>query len=67
MRQTSFAGAWHAEQARLPGHPVAEDDAHAVEAARPDDCDCSPLAEDLPCWPCFRAGFHAPNPEVTDG
>jgi hypothetical protein len=36
---------------------------------RPDDCDCSPLFEDLPCWPCYRDGFEEPNPhaEVIDG
>jgi len=35
---------------------------------RPDDCDCSPLFEDLPCWPCYRDGFDAPNPnaEMSD-
>jgi hypothetical protein len=35
---------------------------------RPDDCDCSPLFEELPCWPCYRDGFEEPNPcpEVSD-
>ncbi|KOX94161.1 hypothetical protein AMS69_05545 [Haloarcula rubripromontorii] len=39
----------------------------AVEASesdhsdeRPDDCDCSPLFEELPCWPCYRDGFEEP-------
>jgi hypothetical protein len=27
---------------------------------RPDDCDCSPRFEDLPCWPCYRDGFQTP-------
>ena len=31
---------------------------------RPDDCDCSPTFEDLPCWPCYRDGFEEPNPNV---
>ena len=31
---------------------------------RPDDCDCSPLFEELPCWPCYRDGFEEPNPNV---
>ena len=31
---------------------------------RPDDCDCSPLFEDLPCWPCYRDGFKDPNPDA---
>jgi len=33
---------------------------------RPDDCDCSPLFEELPCWPCFRDGFEEPNPNVGE-
>ncbi|RKS81368.1 hypothetical protein BDK61_0647 [Haloarcula quadrata] len=33
---------------------------------RPEDCDCSPLFEDLPCWPCYRDGFETPNPNVGD-
>jgi hypothetical protein len=31
---------------------------------RPDDCDCSPLFEELPCWPCYREGFEEPNPHT---
>ena len=27
---------------------------------RPDDCDCTPLMDDLPCWPCYREGFEYP-------
>ena len=35
---------------------------------RPDDCDCTPLMEDLSCWSCYRDGFEEPNPhpEVSD-
>ena len=33
---------------------------------RPDDCDCSPLFEELPCWPCYRDGFKEPNPHVEE-
>lgn len=33
---------------------------------RPEDCDCSPQFEDLPCWPCFREGFETPNPDLPD-
>ena len=33
---------------------------------RPDDCDCTPLMEDLPCWPCYRDGFEEPNPHVEE-
>lgn len=34
---------------------------------RPEDCDCSPLFEDLACWPCYRDGFEVPNPNATGG
>jgi hypothetical protein len=34
---------------------------------RPDDCDCTPLMEDLPCWPRYRDGFEEPNPNVEEG
>ncbi|MFC6823494.1 hypothetical protein [Halopelagius fulvigenes] len=27
---------------------------------RPPECDCSPYAEELPCFPCYRAGFRSP-------
>lgn len=30
---------------------------------RPEDCDCSPLMKDLPCWPCYRDGFDEPQVE----
>jgi hypothetical protein len=33
---------------------------------RPVDCDCSPLFEELPCWPCHRDGFEKPNPNVEE-
>jgi hypothetical protein len=31
---------------------------------RPEDCDCGGWNDglDLPCWPCYRDGFEAPNP-----
>ena len=32
---------------------------------RPGECECSPLFEDLPCWPCYRDGFEEPNPHAT--
>ena len=34
---------------------------------RHDECDCSPLFEDLPCWPCYRDGFEEPNSNATGG
>ena len=33
---------------------------------RPDDCDCLPTFDDLPCWGCYRDGFRSPNPNVDD-
>lgn len=45
---------------------VAGDDAEILEEPRPDDCQCSPLFDDLPCWPCFNAGFEQPNPNVEE-
>ena len=34
---------------------------------RPGDCDCNGWSDGdgLPCWPCYRDGFEAPNPEVS--
>jgi hypothetical protein len=40
----------------------AEESDHSDE--RPDDCDCSPHFEELPCWPCYRDGFEEPNSNV---
>lgn len=31
---------------------------------RPDDCACTPRFEQLPCWPCYRAGFEEPNSDI---
>ena len=43
-----------------------EESDHSDE--RPEDCDCIPLFEELPCWPCYRDGFEEPNPtsEVSE-
>lgn len=47
------------------GVTVEEEEAdHSDE--RPVDCDCSPLFEELPCWPCYRDGFEEPNPNVGE-
>ena len=32
--------------------------------ARPEDCDCNGVLDTLPCWPCYRDGFDAPNPSA---
>jgi hypothetical protein len=66
--------------ANAPGPQVATSDGGIIEAGddgeildeqdpddnRPDDCDCSPLFDDLPCWPCYRDGFEEPNPDADD-
>jgi len=31
---------------------------------RPDDCDCAPSFDGLPCWACYRDGFEVPNPDA---
>lgn len=28
---------------------------------RPDECDCLPSFEELPCWSCYRNGFTTPR------
>lgn len=30
---------------------------------RPDDCGCWDADAELPCWPCYRDGFRAQNPD----
>lgn len=32
---------------------------------RPRDCNCLPMFDDLPCWPCYLDGFRMPNPNAT--
>jgi len=46
----------------------AGDDAEVLDESdeRPSDCDCSPLFDELPCWPCYRDGFEEPNPNAGD-
>ncbi|WP_247010814.1 hypothetical protein [Halorientalis litorea] len=33
---------------------------------RPEDCACWDAEADLPCWPCYREGFEAPNPSAGE-
>jgi hypothetical protein len=40
------------------------DDAEIIDDDRPDECDCLPTFEDLPCFACYQAGFTTPNPSV---
>ena len=32
-----------------------------TEESRPDDCVCWDVDTELPCWPCYRAGFRSQN------
>lgn len=54
------------------GHVAADlaADTDASAEGRPDDCGCtgSRLETEggLPCWPCYRADFDAPNPAARD-
>lgn len=33
---------------------------------RPEDCECLPSFEDLPCWPCYREEHTTPNPHAEE-
>jgi hypothetical protein len=45
----------------------ASGDTEAHDDSRPEECDCGEWCpDDLPCWPCFREGFEAPNPEKME-
>lgn len=32
--------------------------------ARPESCECRAHDEDVPCWPCYHAGFESVNPDA---
>jgi hypothetical protein len=51
---------------KADGGVTVEADGVTHSDERPDDCDCSPLFEELPCWPCYRDGFEEPNPNVGE-
>jgi hypothetical protein len=44
----------------------AERDAVDETDERPADCACDGILTDVPCWPCFAAGFETPNPDADD-
>jgi hypothetical protein len=41
-----------------------EPETDSTDKGRPADCDCHATFEELPCWPCYRDGFEAPNTKV---
>jgi hypothetical protein len=45
---------------RVDGGVMVEADGVDHSNERPEDCDCSPHFEELPCWPCYRDGFEEP-------
>ena len=63
IREPVREAAGETSQLRADGGVSVESEADSDE--RPDDCDCSPLFEELPCWPCYRDGFEEPA-EVSD-
>lgn len=42
---------------------MATTNATTAAQARPDDCVCWDADAELPCWPCYRAGFETQNPD----
>jgi hypothetical protein len=46
---------------RADGGVTVEESESDHSDERPDNCDCTPLMEDLPCWPCYRDGFEEPR------
>ncbi|WP_332101220.1 SWIM zinc finger family protein [Halalkalicoccus salilacus] len=47
--------------------PMAYQDAQEQrEDTRPADCECLPVFEGLPCWPCYREGFLLSNPTAEE-
>jgi len=43
---------------------IVDDTDDDVDDGRPDECDCLPTFEGLPCFACYQAGHDAPNPSV---
>lgn len=52
--------------AMMPDAGDAGDDVQEDSDDRPADCDCWSPDSDLPCWPCYRAGFETPNPNAGE-
>lgn len=51
-----------------------DDEQNATDDGRPDDCACTPpirdadgepIGGDLPCWPCWLAGYRSTPPGLT--
>ena len=42
-----------------------DDETETCDHERPADCGCWGQ-DDLPCWPCYRDGFEAPNPNAAE-
>jgi hypothetical protein len=48
------------------GEDAAIIDGEDRDDGRPEDCDCLPTFDDLPCFACYQAGYSDPNPSVDD-
>jgi hypothetical protein len=63
----SLLEAVSAEPTLKPDGGVAVEEVESEHSdERPDDCDCSPLFEDLYSRICYRNGFERPNPNVEE-
>jgi hypothetical protein len=51
---------------RADGGVTVEEEEADRSDKRPEDCDCSPLFEEVPCWPCYRDSFEKPNPSLEE-
>jgi hypothetical protein len=51
---------------KADGGVTVEGDENSHFDERPEDCNCTPFSEMLPCWPCYRDGFEEPNPNVGE-
>jgi hypothetical protein len=63
MDASLFHAGHPATSMRPEGGVTAEPEGKDYSVERPTDCDCSPLLEDIPCWPCYRDGFKKPAVE----
>lgn len=53
-------------QVATDGGPLLAEPDDESSGDRPDDCGCTGGDDALVCWPCYREGFDAPNPD-TEG
>jgi hypothetical protein len=49
---------------KADGGVTVEGDESDHSDQRPDECNCTPFSEELPCWACYRDGLEEPNPHI---